>query len=461
MSENLRTSVILDLKGNLERQARRYGNAMTGMARRGNRSLKGLNTSFKRHSKLVTGITRRYGALAAAAGVAASASNVINRDARLTQLQADGRVTAEQVDKLKESLFQLANDPDIRLDPDLLLGGVEEIITRTGDFDFAIKNLRNLALVIRATASTGKDVGSVFSLAYKGGLRDADELLRVNGALLDQTLQGSVAFRDIAKVGKKLIAPALSKRGANFQTFLEAGAIAQIVIDAVGSPDEATEATKAFLAALVKSDVIKTLRDQAGINVLQDDGKLQSLPVLIEEIFKASGGNFGLLGETFGESGVKVFEGFSLPGNKEQLRRLSTIESDGSLITKNARLNASTAKAATRRVGTTFEDVTDKAISDSAKIIAGSLDRIDRGKPILDELGDLAVTGFKDIGQAFVDFNELLKGSKIVPQDDELKATVEIKVEGPATVKKVNRRGRTSNFNVDVVQDNGATMVTQ
>ena len=455
-NQDLRTSVILDLKGNLIRQSRRYGNAVSDMSRRGNRSLGNLNKNFKRHSNVVTGLSRRYGVLAAAAGAAATGKNVLGRDARLTQLQADGRVTALQVEKLKRSLFDLANDPDIRLDPDKLLGGVEEIITRTGDFDFAIKNLRNLALVIRATASSGEDVGSVFSLAYKGGIRDADELLRINGALLEQTLQGSVAFRDIAKVGKKLIAPAISKRGAGFQTFLEAGAIAQIVIDAVGTPDEATEATKSFLSALVKSNTIKTLKSQAGINVLQPGGNLRSLPKLIEEIYAASGGNFGLLGETFGESGVKVFEGFSLPGNKEQLRKLSSIQSDGSLVRKNARLNASTGQAAARNLGNRFEYFSDAAISDAAKAIADEVDKVERGElPALGAVGNLNMR----TGQAIIDSmrSGIISGLEYLLEEQKSSVDINIKSDVPVGVHNL----RTSKPNHELNVDTGATMVGQ
>lgn len=449
MAENLRTSVILDLKGNLEQRARRYGNAMSTMSRRGNRSLSSLNAGFKKHNSIITGISRRYGALAIAAGVAVAGKKVLSGDARLAQLQADSQVSAEKIEELKQKFFDLAQDPDIRLGMDDLLPGVEDFVALTGDFPFILKNLREMGLLIRATGAAAGDVGSIFSIVYKGNIRETEKLTAVTEKLLAQSLAGSVSFRDEARIGRKFTGPAFAKLGSNAETLTDVFAVAQIIADAVGTVDEAAEASKSLLSALLKTDVQKTLKEQAGINVLNEDGMLRRFPVLIDEIYTASDGKFGLLGEEFGESAVRVFEGFSIPGNKKKLFELMNISSDGGLVLKNARINASTAQASAGRIGSAVNEGADFFLSPLTKGLAESLDNIESGrKTILQELSDRNVQG----GQAIIDS---LRGVF----REEFKATVEIKVDGPAAVKKVSKSGHNKNFNVEV--DTGRTMVGQ
>lgn len=464
---DLRTSVIVDLAGNLVRKSQQYTRAMTNFSRNSRNQLNSLDSRTQKFSRTLNRLSNRYTALIGLGTVAAAGRNVINRDARLTQLQTDGRASEEQIQRLKKAMFELASDRSIRLDPDMLIGGVEEIITRTGDFEFAMQQLRNLALTIRATGSQGNDVGAVFSNFYKAGIRDAEELLKLTDALVLQTFQGSVAFRDVAKVGNKLFAPAVASGGTGDNTLLDAGAVAQIVIDAVGSPDEATESIKALYSFLEKKDVQKAITG-AGISVKGSNGKIRPLAELLPEIYTVAKGDFGVLGKLFGESGVKVFQGLSLPGNIERLQQLSQLRTDGSLLRRNAAINAGTSKAALQLLSNKTESVADSFISKPTKDLADAVSSWQSNDAITNLLGVNYALG-SVIRKPFDDLWTLNKwaGQKTwngisglfgnSNDDAGFKGEVKILIDqdNKARVTGVN----SSNRNVDIDVDTGTQMV--
>lgn len=462
MSNDLRTAMIVDLKGNLERQAHRFGNAITKFSQRGKRQLRSLDRGFAKQGRVIAGLANRYTTLIGLGTAAAAASHVVNRDARLTQLQTDGRATEEQIKKLKAALFEIGNDPNIRLNPDVVLGGVEEIVTRTGDLDFALKNLRNIALTVRATASDSRDVGAVFSNMFKAGIHDAEKLQKLIDALVQQTYQGSVAFRDISRVGNKLFAPVIASSGTGQKTVLETGALAQIVIDAVGSPDEAAEAIKALYASLEKKDVQKILKTKAGITVKNSQGKIKLPSELLPEIYKAAKGDFGILGKLFGDTGVKVFQGLSLPGNIKKLEDLSNLKTNGDLLKTNSRINASTAKAAGQLIANKTDSVIDPIISKITKGMAKDIS--ESGFFSLLYNRDSSLDRYQKISKLLGKNNEI----KLITKDNKsaLENNKDQKLHGEIKIIIDHKNGRTrvehvrsNNKNIDIEVDNGTQMV--
>jgi len=374
MQNELLTSIIVNLKGNLGRQAKRNEQYIDRFAKNSSRSLKGLRRNTRATSNSFSGMGKKLAAMATAAAAIRSANKVIEFDANLTQLQTDGQATAEQIAKLKKELIELANDPSIRLDKSILLSGFDKIIAQTGDFPNAQKNLRNLAQFIRATGAAGEDAGAMIAIAFKNGLKEVDQVQQFLGVQYKQSLTGSVPLREIAKTGKGLYSPVTASVGASAETLSDAGAVAQITIDAVKSADEAAEAIKSLVSALNKKEVQKILSG-AGIETRKKDSVLlRPLPDLIPEIYNAAKGDFGKLGKLFGESGVKVFQGYSKPRGAERLIELRNITADGSLIEKNARINASTAKAAKQSVSNKTSEVIDSLVSQPTKDLADAMD---------------------------------------------------------------------------------------
>ncbi len=464
---DLKTSIIVDLKGNLEARARRYGSAMNGMSSKGNASLNRLNAGWTKHGKKLNDIAGRYTKIIGLAAAAAAGKAVIGFDAQLTRLQTNGRATVEQIAALKKEIIEVANDPSIRISKDDLLGGFMQIIEDTGDFEGAKNNLKTLGTFIQATGTAGKDAGAMVSLAFKSGIKDADKVLGLLDVLFQHSTRGSVGIPKLAAVGKGLFSPAAAATGASEQSMTDASAVAQITIDATKSADEAAEAIKSFLSMIQKDDTRKLL-ERNGVQVRKDDSlELRRLPELIPEIFNLAKGDFGKLGKLFGESGVKVFQGYSLPGNDEALQLLAQQKADGSLLNENARINAGTAQAALQSLkNKTFEGA-DFVFSEPTKNVAdaadtfGKTDTLTNLKAINYSIGKTLLTVDGAIGKFLIDTNRNA-GQAIIDGvrglfSDEMKATVEIKVDGAASVTSVKSQSR----NLDVDVDSGRQMVNE
>jgi len=359
---NLKSAVTVDLEGNLARKARTNGKSLTNMARNGERDMRRLTRATRNASFGFNGLSSSIGGYLTGAAVVMSGKGVVDLEERLTQLQTDGRASVDQIAAFKQELFDVSNDKNIRLNPDKILSGFEEIITRTGDIDFATENLRNLALAIRATNAEGGDVGAVLSNLYKAGVRDPERVLSVMDSLIEQTKTGSVAFRDLSKEGNKLFAPYIAAGRTGEQAIKDMGAIAQVVIDAVGSAAEASEATKGLLADLHNPEKQAKLGAK-GIKIF-DDGQLRALPELITEIFEAAEGDMTKLSSVFGETAIKVFAGLSIEGNLEKMRELAALQETGANAINSAAINANTAAAALQSLSNSWGEVMDDLLTD-------------------------------------------------------------------------------------------------
>lgn len=377
MSNELATSIVVDLTGNLQRQSKRNSLAIKQFSRSATGSLNVVDQKLKKTTSLYSTMAKRIGLIAAGMKAINSAKNVMSFDSRLTRLQTDSRVTPEQISSMKAELFKVANDPNIRLPKEGILAGFEQTIAMTGDWENAKKNLRNMALFMQATGTKGEDAGTMIGIAFKNGTTEASKVLNLLEIQYKQSLQGAVPIRDLAKTGKGLISPVTSAVGSTPDVLTDATAVAQITIDATKNADMTAEAVKSFMSALNKAETQNKFRS-AGVEFRQPNSKMLRKPsTLIPEIYDKVNGDFSILNKYFGESGVKVFQGFAKPGGRERLKEFASMKGDGSTIREDARINAGTGDAALRSINNKASEGADSFFSDDIKALATGLDKFE------------------------------------------------------------------------------------
>ncbi len=459
MGNDIKTSIVVDLKGNLDRQLKRNEKNIARFTKNSSRNLKGLSRSTKVMNGTFTSMGKKLAGLAAAAASIRSISKVIDFDAKMTRMQTDSRVTAKQIAILKKELISLANDPSVRLDKSSILSGFDKVIAMTGDFPNAIKNMRNLALFIQATGTEGEHAGTMIGISFKNGVTEATKVMENLEIQYKQSLTGAVPIRELAVTGKGLISPVTSAVGSRPEVITDTTAVAQITVDAVKNADIVTSSMKAFVSALTKKDVQEKFRN-AGVEFKDSKtGKIRLLSQLVPEIYNVTKGDIGTLGKLFGEEGVNVFRGFSKPGGAARLRELAAMKGDGSLIRRDARINASTAKAATQSISNKTSEVLDTVISTPTKDFANAMDNFQatdawtNAKAIDHALGSVVKRFTVDI---FNDLAELTVGNGIRGvkglfngngEQPEAKVILEIESKN-ATVK--TKEIKTKNLQVDV-----------
>ena len=137
---------------------------------------------------------------------------------------------------------------------------IEEILTKTGDLEYAWANLPNIAAVIQATGAGGTEVGGIFTEFKKLGIDTSRAAMRAIDTLNLQGKQGAFTPANLAKEGPKIFSAyaATGREGAAGVT--ELGAALQVIRQGVGSDAEAVTAFESIIRDITRPETVKKLQ---------------------------------------------------------------------------------------------------------------------------------------------------------------------------------------------------------
>ncbi|MDM5141741.1 hypothetical protein OB959_18385 [Aeromonas bestiarum] len=296
MSKQLVTDIVINLAGNLANKARQYGQSMTQFAANNQRAMNMLKMSASAAGRGIDALGNRYVALGAAVVGGSAVRGFSQLDRRISRIAIAAEISREKSAELYDEIQRVSNLKGIRIDPAEATSAIEEILTKTGDLEYAIANLPNIAAVIQATGAGGTEVGGIFTEFKKLAIDSSEAAMRAIDTLNLQGKQGAFTLGNMAKEGPKIFAAyaATGRQGASAVT--ELGAALQVIRQGVGSDAEAVTAFESVIRDLTRPDTVKKLKQLGGIQVFEPEqlkeGKevMRSLPVLIEEIVKKSKG---------------------------------------------------------------------------------------------------------------------------------------------------------------------------
>jgi hypothetical protein len=144
MASEIKTGVTLSLKDLFSQNMKKAAGAASDFA---GKTL----GAFDKVDKAISGTGAKLAAFGLTLSVGAAAKGVIEMDQRMTRLGISANASADEVSKLKRAIFDAAQMPDIKVDPSGIIGGIETIVNKTNDLQFAQDNLRNIGLAIQAT----------------------------------------------------------------------------------------------------------------------------------------------------------------------------------------------------------------------------------------------------------------------------------------------------------------------
>jgi TP901 family phage tail tape measure protein len=184
---NLRTSVLLDLGGNLESKSRSYGNALDTMARRGSRSMGLLRRSTLAMGRGLDALTNRYAGMLAGAGAAwKSYQAVLNSaalDKRLTQIRQTAGATKDEAAALRRELYLMSQQTGQSLDS--LLDGFNNLIQSGLAWDESLATIRSVNNAMAVTGANAQVLSSGLTVAAEAFDFDLSKL-KVSTELLDK-----------------------------------------------------------------------------------------------------------------------------------------------------------------------------------------------------------------------------------------------------------------------------------
>jgi len=385
MSSELNASIRLNLTGNLTEKSRAYQREMKGMARQTRLSFQIMNQASKQAmigiNAGLDSMTSRYGLFAASLAGGVSFKNAISLERRMNRIGVQAEISAEQVKKLQDEIFETAMDNNIAIDPSELISAIEEIVTRTGDLEYARKNIEALGQTIQATGAMGADIGGLVAELQK---LEVDDVSRGMNILVAQGKAGAVEAKDLAKLGPRILsAYAGSTKRTGESALAELGASMQVLQMATGSPDVAATTLEALLRDLQSPDKMRKLA-MMGIELNETDDKgrtvMRDLPSIMTDIVTKLDGNMARIGMIFGDEARRGFNNITaeLIRNEkvESFDRFKNLDVNFNQIAEDSKRIASDSTGGLQRLSTSWNHFINNQLSEPLSELAGVLHNV-------------------------------------------------------------------------------------
>lgn len=388
MAKQLVTDIVINLAGNLATKSRQYSQSMSQFAANNQRAMNMLKMSTAAAGRGIDAMGSRYMALGAAVVGGATVKGYAELDRRISRIAIAADISRDKAKELKDEINAVSNTKGIRIDPNEATSAIEEILTKTGDLEYAMANLPNIAAVIQATGAGGLEVGGIFTEFKKLAITNNEMAMRAIDTLNLQGKSGAFTLGNMAKEGPKIFAAyaATGRQGAAAVT--ELGAALQVIRGGIGSDAEAVTAFESLIRDITRPDTVKKLRDLGGINVFDPEqlkqGKevMRSLPVLIEEIVTKSKGlstNLAALNLTDeAKRALKpVITEFVQTGNVTLFDPFMNVAGDGTTTLNDAAVAAGDFAASLQLVSNSWSQFANQQLAEPIAELADAINSLD------------------------------------------------------------------------------------
>jgi len=376
---NLRTSISLDLAGNLAASAKRYGDAMASMSQRGSRAFAGLRSAAASAGRGLDALGNRYTALITGAAGAGTARMVMGLQTRFTRLGIQASASAAQMDELKRSIYETAQMSDIRVDPGEITSAIEAIVEKTGDLKFAEENVRNIGVAIQAAGAAGASIGELFAEFQKMGIASSREVLEAFDTLNEQGKMGAFTMQNLAALGPRVITAYTATGRTGAQALREMGAALQMIRMGTGSSEQAATAFEAVMRTMTDPRKLKDLA-RLGVKVWGDDDILRPVNEIMEEVIKKADGPTRALAKIFDAEAIRAFNQaageFKRTGSLDNLQKFMEVQGDGTTSLSDSARAAKDASAALTSLYTAWSKFADSNLATPIRAVASALDTL-------------------------------------------------------------------------------------
>lgn len=344
----IKAGVLLSLKDQFSQGIKNAGSGVEAFQSRAASAIKKVDQAF-------SGLKTAAGAIGVSFSVGSAAREIINLDAKMTAFGTTMNMSAERVNKLKQSLFDTAVASNVKIGTDELMAAMDSIAERTGDAEFIEANMRNLGIAIRATGAAGSDIGGLYSEIQKMGL-SAEEAATAVSTLAVQGNNGAFVMKDLASLGPRTIAAYTATGRSGTKALVEMGAALQVIRRGTGSSEQAATAFEAVMRNLTSPDKQQKLK-LLGVEVRDGLTKeFRPITEIMTEIVEKSGGSLETLGTIFDSEAVRAFNSaigeYQKTGVVSSFKEFNDMLDDGSYLENAAARNANTLAANLKNVQT-------------------------------------------------------------------------------------------------------------
>lgn len=385
--KNFENQVKVNAVGDVDKKASKWGRALDRFGSMGKRSLTTLSRSLPHLSKGLDALGNRYTALLSGGAAYAAVKSAAAMETRLARLGITADKSNAEMRALNEEIYKIAQNRSINVSADAIMSGLEQIVAKTGDFDAAAANIKNLGLVISATGAAGEDAGAMIAdLIEKFGIKKPDELLQTLDLLASQGKAGAFELADLATQGNRVMSAYAGIGRTGKAATAELGALMQIIRKGVGSSEQSATALEAYMRALNDVQTRKRLKS-VGVSLFEADDptKMRSAVDIMKDVIIKAKGDVSKIGRVFTSSeAMRAFSAASLEYQKTgafaSLDSFMNVNADGTTIAGDAERMAATFESSVTSLKTALERFSNAALAEPIKSLADALNRIDPEK---------------------------------------------------------------------------------
>ena len=381
----LKTSIVVDLAGNLARNAKKYTDSLGNFSKKGRGHLSRLGRTAGATGRMLDKAGNRYTALLTGAVGVGAGKMVISLERRFTRLGIQANKSADEMNLLKKEIYDAANAPDIRVNPDQITSAIEEIVEKTGDLEFARKNIRNIGAAIQATGAQGVSIGGIMAEFQKMGITQEQQVLKAIDLLNVQGKAGAFTLQNLASLGPRVITAYTSMGRGGVGAIKEMGAALQMIRMGTGSSEQAATAFEALLRTLGDKKKVAMLQ-KGGIKVFDPEelkkGKevLRPINELMVEIIKTTGGKKTVLSKVFDAEAVRAFNAasseFQRTNAVASMDKFMNVTANGETTLKDSARAAKDAAGSIEMLSTAWKKFADESLTGPLQDAADLLNQL-------------------------------------------------------------------------------------
>lgn len=363
----IKAGVLLSLKDKFSQGIKEAGGTVQKFASTAASAIQGIDKAF-------SGLGTVAGALGVSLSVGAATKEIINLDNRLTRIGLTADASAEQVNALKQKVFEAATDSKIKIDTTSINDALDIVMTKTGDLKYTEDNIRNIAIAIQATGEQGSSIGSVFAEFQKFGYT-ADQITKLMDDMVKQGDQGAFTFGEFAKAGSAVIS-AYSPIGTAPDDIKRANAAMQIIMMGTKNAEIAVTALGSAMSELSSPDKQAKLM-AIGVRVRDESGKFRDFNDIMADLLKVSEkvGNTDFLGNIFGQTTMQAIRAYGNFYEDMYPKLMDLGDTTGAMENKSAAM-ADTLAANLQQVQTAFVRFADAKLTEPLEKLTDLLNKL-------------------------------------------------------------------------------------
>lgn len=381
MANRLTTEILINLAGNLTAKARQYGANMSEFARTNQRAMNVVKATSAAAGRGLDALGNRYTTMIAGFAGGAMLKDFAATDRRITRMG----LAAEKTRKEMAGMFSGMQDSAIkfRVDDSEVVSAIEKVGTVTGDINFGYKIRDVISPTIAASGADGESIGALFAQFQKFGVNNEKDSLKAADTLNQLGKEGAFELKDIAERGVKAFSMYAAAGATGVKAIKDVGVALETAVDATGDTTTGSTAVENLIRDLQLPKVVKELR-RNGINVFGKDGKIQPLPLLMQQIAQKSGNkgaetqNARLLGAGFNQDSILLLSSVTSGKGAENLKRYNGVVADGQGILKDAAYAAQDFTSAMSALSTTGKKFANGNLARPVQELADAINSVDQ-----------------------------------------------------------------------------------